>query len=98
MIASVGSSIFGSGTVSTRTSRFPCQVSAFIAACSLRAGRCVTPYGSVRRPCGRSRVPEARDAEPPIAGPIGGLHRAESRHVGQARRRSEKRTIETTDA
>jgi hypothetical protein len=29
-IASVGSSILGSGTVSTRTSRLPCQVSAFI--------------------------------------------------------------------
>src|SRR5258705_12373430 len=31
MIASVGSSTFGSGTVSTRTSRLPCQVTAFIA-------------------------------------------------------------------
>src|SRR3954454_3384307 len=30
MIASVGSSIFGSGTSSTRTSRLPCQVTAFI--------------------------------------------------------------------
>jgi hypothetical protein len=30
IIASVGSSIFGSGTVSTRTSRLPCQVTAFI--------------------------------------------------------------------
>jgi hypothetical protein len=29
--ASVGSSIFGSGTSSTRTSRLPCQVSAFTA-------------------------------------------------------------------
>ena len=35
MIASVGSSIVGSGTVSTRTSRLPCQVSAFIS-CSGR--------------------------------------------------------------
>src|SRR3954471_14474378 len=31
MIASVGSSTFGSGTLSTRTSRLPCQVTAFIA-------------------------------------------------------------------
>src|SRR4051794_41915586 len=30
MIASVGCSIAGSGTVSTRTSRVPCQVSAFM--------------------------------------------------------------------
>jgi hypothetical protein len=30
MIASVGSSIIGSGTLSTLTSRFPCQVTAFI--------------------------------------------------------------------
>ena len=30
MMASVGSSIFGSGTDSTRTSRLPCQVTAFI--------------------------------------------------------------------
>ncbi len=30
MIASVGSRIAGSGTSSTRTSRLPCQVSAFI--------------------------------------------------------------------
>ncbi len=32
-IASVGFSIVGSGTSSTRTSRFPCQVSAFMSAC-----------------------------------------------------------------
>ena len=31
-IASVGSSIVGSGTVSTRTSRLPCQVTAFTSA------------------------------------------------------------------
>ena len=31
MITSVGSSIFGSGTVSHRTSLLPCQTSAFIA-------------------------------------------------------------------
>ena len=31
MITSRGSSIFGSGTVSTRTSLLPCQQSAFIA-------------------------------------------------------------------
>jgi hypothetical protein len=31
MIASVGSFTSGSGTVSTRTSRLPCQVTAFIA-------------------------------------------------------------------
>jgi hypothetical protein len=31
MTASVGSLITGSGTVSTRTSRLPCQVTAFIA-------------------------------------------------------------------
>ena len=30
MIASVGSWIVGSGTVSTRTSRLPCQVTAFM--------------------------------------------------------------------
>ncbi|GII21835.1 hypothetical protein Pme01_14320 [Planosporangium mesophilum] len=37
MMASSGSWIAGSGTVSTRTSRFPCQVTAFIAA-SFRSG------------------------------------------------------------
>src|SRR5436305_1573704 len=34
-IASVGCSIDGSGTVSTRTSRLPCQVTAFIPSLSL---------------------------------------------------------------
>src|SRR6476619_7332809 len=34
MMASVPSSTFGSGTVSTRTSRLPCQVTAFIATSS----------------------------------------------------------------
>src|SRR5215210_7837430 len=38
-IASVGSSIAGSGTLSTRTSRFPCQVRAFIALLRLRVRR-----------------------------------------------------------
>lgn len=33
MIASFGCSILGSGTSSTRTSRFPCQVTAFKASC-----------------------------------------------------------------
>src|SRR4026207_753024 len=39
MMASVDSSTFGSGTVSTRTSRLPCQVTAFIAT---PFGRCVS--------------------------------------------------------
>src|SRR5919201_4919528 len=38
-IASVGSWISGSGTVSTRTSRFPCHVSALIASPSVRRSR-----------------------------------------------------------
>ncbi|GAA2257882.1 hypothetical protein GCM10010415_19350 [Streptomyces atrovirens] len=69
MTASVGSSIRGSGTFSTLTSRFPCQVSALIAARSLRGGRCVARAVGVR-------VPERPCAEPPVAEPIGGSHRA----------------------
>src|SRR4051794_11318469 len=37
MIASVGASIVGSGTVSTRTSCVPCQVNAFMAPCATQA-------------------------------------------------------------
>src|ERR1700754_3615906 len=37
MIASVGSSIFGSGTVSTRTSRFPCHMTACMSLPRLRS-------------------------------------------------------------
>ena len=45
-IASVGSSIVGSGTSSTRTSRLPCQVTAFTAELvpgrpTRKHGRCV---------------------------------------------------------
>src|SRR3954470_24168959 len=55
MIASVGSSTFGSGTVSTRTSRLPCQVTAFIATLpsglvrdsSTREDRSETAFGAV---------------------------------------------------
>src|SRR6185369_7624305 len=39
MMASVDSSTFGSGTVSTRTSRLPCQVTAFIATPFGRCGK-----------------------------------------------------------
>src|SRR6476660_5170599 len=39
ILASVGSSTFGSGTVSTRTSRLPCQVTAFIATPFGRCGK-----------------------------------------------------------
>src|SRR4029077_10833960 len=39
MMASVDSSTFGSGTVSTRTSRLPCQVTAFIATPFDRCGK-----------------------------------------------------------
>ena len=39
MIASVGSSMLGSGTSSTRTSRLPCQVTAFISSLSFDFGR-----------------------------------------------------------
>jgi hypothetical protein len=39
MMASVGSSTLGAGTVSTRTSRLPCQVTAFIAKPFDRCGR-----------------------------------------------------------
>src|SRR5215212_3754990 len=55
MIASVGSSTFGSGTVSTRTSRLPCQVTAFIATfpsglvsdSNTREDRSETAFGAV---------------------------------------------------
>src|SRR6476659_6632372 len=39
MMASVDASTFGSGTVSTRTSRLPCQVTAFIAKPFGRCGK-----------------------------------------------------------
>ena len=53
MTASVGSSTFGSGTVSTRTSRFPCQVTAFIATSSPIGVRAVEyPRGT-----GRNGIP-----------------------------------------
>ena len=61
MMASVGSSIFGSGTVSTRTSRLPCQVTAFIA--SPRVGvvrvKLAAPAGAQKpsRTFGRSNDP-----------------------------------------
>jgi predicted PurR-regulated permease PerM len=44
MMASVGSSILGSGTVSTRTSRLPCQVTAFIGLASVAAVRMLRGY------------------------------------------------------
>ncbi|BDD76229.1 hypothetical protein GCM10023177_55380 [Streptomyces violaceoruber] len=46
MTASVGSWIFGSGTSSTRTSRLPCHVTAFIArapSVAVRVGSAFTP-------------------------------------------------------
>ncbi|MEY9484877.1 hypothetical protein RKD26_000671 [Streptomyces calvus] len=70
MIASVGSSIRGSGTFSTRTFRFPCQVSALISARSLRAAgvllvRWASGYPRAVRPnraqLGRSAERTARD-------------------------------------
>ena len=56
MIASVGSSIVGSGTVSTRTSWVPCQVTAF-----MRASRSTS--GPPARG-GRRGLPGARPGEP----------------------------------
>jgi hypothetical protein len=46
MTASVGSSIRGSGTVSTRTSRLPCQATAFM----------LVPFRSARLRPGRARL------------------------------------------
>src|ERR1700761_1975619 len=55
-IASVGCSIRGSGTVSTRTSRLPCQVTAFIAAPFSRSRSL-----SVRLRLARPRSGQARE-------------------------------------
>src|ERR1700759_320012 len=59
MIASVGSSIFGSGTVSTRTSRLPCQVTAFtctprIVGRRVRVGQAVAHRAVDQVLCGRN--------------------------------------------
>src|SRR3954454_13685835 len=48
MMASVPSSSFGSGTVSTRTSRLPCQVTAFIPLTSSRRQTSHTASGRWR--------------------------------------------------
>src|SRR3954468_320917 len=57
MIASVGCSMDGSGTVSTRTSRFPCQVRAFIACSDRRVG--------LGRPTRKGTSTTARVGRPP---------------------------------
>src|SRR4051794_9650337 len=49
MTASVPSSILGSGTVSTRTSRLPCQVTAFIAPLHAAPGPCAPRRATVDR-------------------------------------------------
>ncbi len=71
MTASVGSSIRGSGTFSTRTSRLPCQVTALIAPCSLRR-QCasVRTVGAGYPRVLRRTARRARSAVTP--GPIGG--------------------------
>src|SRR3954468_11170247 len=48
-IASVGSWIFGSGTSSTRTSRLPCHVNAFMCLAASRLGGSLSPYPRRRR-------------------------------------------------
>ena len=48
-IASVGSSMIGSGTVSTRTSRLPCQATAFMSVAPRRSGLVDPGYPSVLR-------------------------------------------------
>src|SRR5438477_4926660 len=58
MIASVGCSMAGSGTVSTRTSRFPCQATAFMA--FLSSGVWPSHY-----PAPAGDQPNFRDAECP---------------------------------
>src|SRR3954453_2701889 len=47
--ASVGSWIFGSGTSSTRTSRLPCHVNAFMCLAASRLGGSLSPYPRRRR-------------------------------------------------
>src|SRR5436190_20841563 len=61
-IASVGSWITGSGTSSTRTSRLPCQVTAFIPPPATRRGGPETESGGPSGPRrGRERLELARD-------------------------------------
>ncbi len=67
MIASSGSLIFGSGTVSTRTSRLPCQVTAFIVAPPRTRGGPRLPGGP---------TPTSR-AKRPSRAAVGGRDRAD---------------------
>src|ERR1700733_2758749 len=62
MIASVGSSITGSGTVSTLTSRFPCHVTAFICIASSSAQNALPSLGVLAygRRCRRARSGESQ--------------------------------------
>src|SRR5215213_2655697 len=48
-IASVGSSMIGSGTLSTRTSRLPCQATAFMFGRSSKSGSAVCPTRTAER-------------------------------------------------
>ncbi len=63
MMASVGSSIFGSGTSSTDTFRLPCHVTAFMRSSDRRAG--LAPRCSRRQTaCPRAATPSLCSSEP----------------------------------
>ena len=66
MIASVGSSMVGSGTVSTRTSWVPCQVKALIDAALPRCRETDRPDGRENRESDIGDLEELRDADAAI--------------------------------
>ena len=84
-ITSVGSSIAGSGTVSTRTSRLPCQVTAFMGPPRPRGcGRRVPAHGPLENADRPARLAAAARGRAP-------LH-AGRRHRGNGQRRNRRRS------
>src|SRR4051812_44733741 len=70
MIASVGSWIVGSGWLSTRTSRLPCQVSAFMGSAYPLTARRKTPYATGRDAASPARAPGRPRVMPATSKPL----------------------------